>query len=140
MNSSPRGLEGVVAVRTRLSQVDGQRGVLIIIGYPIEELAGKVAFEDAAYLLWNGRLPNRSEAEAMHHEIAALRPIPDMTMALVIEAAKRGVPAMDALRMACSTLSLDVRNTIAHDADVSSAKMLVARPLSSVQPRSDAAG
>src|SRR6185503_5642866 len=129
MSSPPRGLEGVVAVRTRLSQVDGQRGVLIISGYPVEELAGKVAFEDAAYLLWNGRLPNPSEAEGMRREIAALRPIPATTMALVVEAAKRGVPAMDALRMACSTLSLDVRDAgaIAHDADVASAKMLVAR-------------
>jgi citrate synthase len=110
MSSPPRGLEGVVAVRTRLSQVDGKRGVLIVSGYPVEELAGKVTFEDAAYLLWNGRLPNRSEAEVVHHEIAALRPIPDITVALVVEAAKRGVPAMDALRMACSTLSLDFRD------------------------------
>jgi len=129
MSSPPRGLEGVVAVRTRLSQVDGKRGVLIVSGYPVEELAGKVTFEDAAYLLWNGRLPNRSEAEVVHHEIAALRPIPDITVALVVEAAKRGVPAMDALRMACSTLSLDFRDAdvIAHDADMASAKMLLAR-------------
>jgi citrate synthase len=129
MHSQSRGLEGVVAVRTRLSQVDGQRGVLIISGYPVEELAGKVAFEDAAYLLWNGRLPNASEAEATRHEIAALRSIPEMTMTLVIEAAKRGVPAMDALRMACSTLSLDVgdADAIAHAVDVARAKMLLAR-------------
>jgi citrate synthase len=46
--SSPiRGLDGVVAVRTQLSQVDGQRGVLIIRGFPVEELAGKVTFEEA---------------------------------------------------------------------------------------------
>src|SRR4030095_11268420 len=50
------------------------------------------------------------------------------TRALVAEAATRGVPAMDALRMGCSTLSLDMRdaNAIAHDADVATAKMLVA--------------
>src|SRR5678815_5854805 len=129
MSSAIRGLDGVVAVRTQLSHVDGQRGVLIIRGYPVEELAGKVTFEEAAYLLWNGRLPDPSEADALCREIAALRPIPPMTMALVVEAAKRGVPAMDGLRMACSTMSLDVRdaNAIAHDADVASAKMLVAR-------------
>jgi citrate synthase len=52
-----------------------------------------------------------------------------MTMTLVIEAAKRGVPAMDALRMACSTLSLDVgdADAIAHAVDVARAKMLLAR-------------
>src|SRR6185369_16648718 len=80
-------------------------------------------------LLWNGRLPARAEADVLGREIAALRPIPQKTMALVVEAAKRGVPAMDVLRMACSTFSLDVRdaNAIGHDADVGSAKMLVAR-------------
>jgi citrate synthase len=129
MSSPIRGLDGVVAVRTQLSHVDGQRGALIVRGYPVEELAGKVTFEEAAYLLWNGRLPDRPEADALYREIAALRPIPQVTMALVVEAAKRGVPAMDVLRIACATLSLDVgdANAIAHDADVASAKMLVAR-------------
>src|SRR6476646_10504967 len=110
MSSLVRGLDGVVAVRTQLSLVDGQRGVLIIRGYPVEELAGTVTFEEAAYLLWNGRLPDRSEADALDREIAALRPIPPM-------------------RMACSTFSLDVTdaNAINHDADVANAKMLVAR-------------
>jgi citrate synthase len=129
MSSPVRGLDGVVAVRTQLSDIDGQRGVLIIRGYPLEDLAGKVTFEEAAFLLWNGRLPHSSEADALQREIAALRPIPQITMALVVEAARRGVPAMDALRMACSTLSLDLpdANAIAHEADVASAKMLVAR-------------
>ena len=36
------GLEGVVATETKLSMVDGQNGVLIIGGYPIEEIASKV--------------------------------------------------------------------------------------------------
>jgi citrate synthase len=129
MSTPLRGLEGVVAVRTRLSQVDGQRGVLIISGYPVEELAGKVTFEEVAYLLWNGRLPDRVEAEAFHREIAALRDIPESTLAVVVDAAKRRVPAMDVLRMACSTLSMDVghADAIAHQTDMATAKMLVAR-------------
>jgi citrate synthase len=129
MTSQPRGLDGVVAVQTRLSLVDGQRGVLIISGYPLAELAGKVRFEEAAYLLWNGRLPDASEAEAMRREMAALRAIPETTLALVVEAAKRRVPAMDALRMACSTLSLDVGDAddISPAADLALARMLVAR-------------
>lgn len=49
-----RGLDGVVAVETRLSQVDGQNGVLIIGGYELEELAGRITFEEAAHLLWTG--------------------------------------------------------------------------------------
>jgi citrate synthase len=127
--SSSRGLDGVVAVQTRLSHVDGQNGLLIIGGYELKSLAGKVTFEEAAHLLWTGHLPTSLEAEALSSEIAALRPIPESAMAVVCEAAKRGAPPIDALRMACSTLSLDVRcpNSISHDADVANAKMLVAR-------------
>jgi len=127
--SAPRGLDGVVAVQTRLSHVDGENGILIIGGHELEGLAGKVTFEAAAHLLWTGRLPTPGEAEALSCEIAALRPIPEPAMAVVREAAARAAPPIDALRMACSTLSLDLRNPgdISHDADVANAKMLVAR-------------
>src|SRR4029077_19379512 len=50
----PRGLAGVVAARTRLSHVEGQAGELIIGGYELKELAGRVSFEEAAHLLWRG--------------------------------------------------------------------------------------
>jgi citrate synthase len=60
-----RGLDGVVAVQTRLSQVDGQNGVLIIGRYKVEEFAGRVTFEDAAHLLWTGDLPTAAEAESL---------------------------------------------------------------------------
>lgn len=48
------GLEGVVAAHTVLSDVDGQAGRLIIRGLPVEALAGRVSFEDAARLLFGG--------------------------------------------------------------------------------------
>ena len=126
---APRGLDGVIAVRTRLSHVDGQNGVLIIGGYQLEELAGRVSFEEAAHLLWTGRLPTTAEADALFNEMTVLRPIPESAMAVVYEAAKKGAPPIDALRMACSTLSLDRGSTsdISHDSDLSNAKMLVAR-------------
>jgi citrate synthase len=120
---------GSAELQTRLSHVDGQNGILIIGGYDLEQLAGQVTFEEAAHLLWTGRLPSPSEAEALSREMAALQAIPDSTMAIVREAASRGAPPIDALRMATSTLSLDLRspNDISHDADVAGAKMLVAR-------------
>lgn len=126
---SVRGLDGVVAVQTRLSHVDGQNGILIIGGYELAELAGKVTFEEAAHLLWTGRLPTRAEAETLTREIAAHRAIPEMAMSIVREAARRKAPPIDALRMACSTLSLDTRdpNAISPEADLAAAKMLVAR-------------
>jgi len=127
--AKPRGLDGVVAAQTRLSNVDGQNGVLIIGGYELKELAGKVSFEEAAYLLWKGRLPSADEREDLTRAIAAQRALPETTMDLVREAAKKGAPPIDTLRMACAALSLDLRspNDISPGADFDNAKMLVAR-------------
>ena len=49
-----KGLAGVVATGTARSDVLGLEGKLIYRGYDIDELAGKVTFEEAAYLLWEG--------------------------------------------------------------------------------------
>jgi len=48
------GLEGVIAARTVLSDVDGARGRLVIRGYAVEDLAGRTRYEDAAHLLFDG--------------------------------------------------------------------------------------
>jgi citrate synthase len=46
------GLEGVVVAETRLSDVDGERGKLVVAGQDVEDLAGKASFEEVAALLW----------------------------------------------------------------------------------------
>jgi len=127
--SAPRGLDGVVAAQTKLSHVDGQNGVLIIGGYELKELAGKVTFEEAAHLLWKGKLPSADEHRALTSEIAALRALPEAAMAIVREAARKQAPPIDTLRMACATLSLDLDkpNDITPEADFANARMLVAR-------------
>lgn len=48
------GLDDVVAAETVLSEVDGQAGRLIIRGRSLDELAGRVRYEDVAHLLWGG--------------------------------------------------------------------------------------
>jgi citrate synthase len=123
----PRGLDGVVAAQTRLSHVDGLAGQLIIGGYELSELAGRVSFEEAAHLLWQGALPTPREADALRKEIAALRSLPDEALRVVRAAAT--APPIDALRMACATLSLDLDrpDDIAPVADMAAAKMLTAR-------------
>jgi citrate synthase len=129
MTVTRSGLDGVIAVRTQLSHVDGQKGRLVIRGYELDELAGRVTFEAAAQLLWTGHLPTPAEAEAFTGTLAARRSIPANTMAIVCEAARAGAPPIDALRMACSTLSLDAESSsdISRDADVCNATMLLAR-------------
>ena len=125
--SAARGLDGVVAARTRLSHVDGDRGELIIGGYELKELAGRVSFEAAAHLLWRGTLPTRDELERLRREFAALRALPGQTLEVVRAAAK--VPPIDALRMGCATLSLDLADPddISPTADLEAAKRLTAR-------------
>ena len=61
----PEGLEGVVAASTALSHVFGEEGKLVYRGYDIHELAGKASFEEVAFLLWNGHLPNRAELDGL---------------------------------------------------------------------------
>ena len=124
---TPRGLDGVVAAQTRLSHVDGQAGKLIIGGYELSELAGRVSFEAAAHLLWRGRLPSPDELTSLRREIAGLRALPDETMHVLKAAAQ--TPPIDALRMACATLSLDLHNPdgITAEDDLQAAKRLTAR-------------
>ena len=122
--ATPRGLDGVVAAQTRLSHVDGQAGELIIGGYQLKELA---AFEAAAHLLWRGALPSGDELATLRKEIAELRALPEETMRVVRAAAR--TPPIDALRMACATLSLDLAHPddISPAADMAAAKLLTAR-------------
>ena len=124
---TPRGLDGVVAARTRLSHVDGTGGQLVIGGYELKELAGRVSFEEAAYLLWRGTLPGRDELGMLNREMAIARKLPPQTMA-VLRTAVAAAP-IDALRMACATLSLDQADPsdISPPADLAAAKMLTAR-------------
>ena len=124
---APRGLDGVVAASTRLSHVDGQAGQLIIGGYELKELAGRVSFDEAAHLLWRGHLPGPDELAMMQHEMATLRRLPSETMS-VVRAGAKAAP-IDVLRMACATLSLDLPNPddISPAADLGAAKMLTAR-------------
>ena len=106
MTTIARGLRGVVLTETRLSMIDGEAGKLVIGGFPVEELAPNATFEEALYLLWHDRLPNERELATLRAEMAANRDLPEVTLTVLREAAKRKLPPMDALRMGADTLSL----------------------------------
>ncbi len=68
------GLEGVVAAETAVSEVDGANGRLIYRGgYLIEDLVPVVSYEEAAYLLWHGELPNEGALDALREQMAGAR-------------------------------------------------------------------
>src|SRR5690348_9165468 len=95
------GLEGVVAASTRLSHVDGERGELIIAGYPLAELAANATFEEASWILWHERRPSPPELTAFRRELAGA------ALALVRECAAARIDTMDALRIVAGTVSLE---------------------------------
>jgi len=71
--ASPRGLEGVIAASTAICKVEDNS--LIYRGYPIEELATKAEYEEVAYLLLNGELPNKIQLRDFKAELAKHRPL-----------------------------------------------------------------
>src|SRR5712692_8081058 len=106
MDDMREGLEDVVAASTRLSHVDGEAGRLTIAGYAVEDLAPYASFEEVAYLLLHGRLPEPTERVRFMQDLAGRRGLSRAAIAIVHEAAAAKVPPMDALRMAVPVLSL----------------------------------
>jgi citrate synthase len=103
--TASRGLEGVVANSTRLSDVIGDKGQLIYCGYDINELAGKVSYEEVVYLLWNNKLPNREELERCTGTLRGQRELPQGVVEFLKSAPKDAAP-MDVIRTAVSMLGL----------------------------------
>ena len=95
------GLEGVIAGETAISTIAGG---LQYRGYSIEDLAEHATFEDVAYLLLHGELPNAKESAAFRERLNASAKAP---AALVDFLGKipAGVPMMDILRTGASALA-----------------------------------
>src|SRR5688500_7472615 len=104
--SVAHGLEGVVAAETRLSMVDGARGELVIAGFPVAELAQNATFEETAFLLWEGDLPDAAQAAGFRADLAARRALSEEALRLLEACARQGTDAMDALRIAIGAVSI----------------------------------
>ena len=95
------GLEGVIAGETAISTVEGG---LRYRGYPVTELAEKTGFDEVAYLLLHGELPNAAQLADFGKRIAAARQLPESLPAL-LKALPRSTSPMDVLRTAVSVLA-----------------------------------
>src|SRR3954467_1928878 len=98
-----KGLEGIVAANTRLSDVKGEIGELIYAGYNINELAGKVSFEEVVHLLHENRLPNAAELAALKKTLAGNRQLPAGVID-ILRALPKETPPMHAIRTGISAL------------------------------------
>jgi citrate synthase len=105
MSEKVEGLRGVIANDSKLSLVDGDGGRLVYRGYPIEELAEKVSFEEAAYLLWHGYLPTRVELADLKASFRLTRPLEEPMKRIMLTLPKGALP-MSLLRTALSAAGL----------------------------------
>jgi len=106
MSSAARpsgGLRNVAVSESRLSSIDGERGILAYRGIDIHDLARYSGFEETSFLLHEGRLPRRSELEAYRSALAAERVVPDSAFG-VVRALPRSAHPMTSLRTAVSAL------------------------------------
>lgn len=100
-----KGLEGVVAAETAVSDIDGQKGVLYYVGYDIHDLAPNASFEEITYLLHNLELPNSSQLDEITQQIAAEREPNQLVVDLLPQLAQDSSP-MSMLRSAVSASSV----------------------------------
>jgi citrate synthase len=105
MSQFAKGLEGVIANESRLGDVRGQEGQLIYCGYEINELAGKVSFEEVIFLLWNNRLPKQAELAELKLQLAEERQLPAQVIEFIKTTPRTALP-IDVLRTAISMLGL----------------------------------
>jgi citrate synthase len=99
-----KGLDGIVAVQTEISSVDGPNSTLLYRGINIHELAQQASYEEVAHLLLNGHLPSRTELTDFNARLIANRWLPAPVYDL-LKALPRDTVPMEALRVAVSSLS-----------------------------------
>ena len=107
------GLRGITIASTKISQVDGAAGKLVYRGYLAKDLAGKVSFEEVAYLLLYEKLPDEEELKEFSSILAKERDIPQQLVSTMQNSPKNALP-MDVLQSAVSVLAQ-------HDPDIRSA-------------------
>lgn len=98
-----KGLDGVVVDTTAVSMVNPETNSLTYRGYPVQELAANCSFEQVAYLIWHGELPDTEQLASFVAEERALRPLPDALVDVLLSLPSTCHP-MDVLRTGLSYL------------------------------------
>jgi len=101
-----KGLAGVVVDTTAVSEVIPELSALTYRGYPVDQLARECSFEEVAFLLWNGELPNRKELAAFRRAERKEREL-SPRMLKVIAAFPKSAHPMDTIRTAVSMLGTE---------------------------------
>jgi citrate synthase len=99
------GLRGVTVADTKISYIDGEKGILIYRGYRIEELAERSTFMETAFLLLNGHLPTENETERFERQVVQSRDVPGFILES-LEKFPRQADPMDVLQACVPMLAV----------------------------------
>lgn len=127
MKEIKKGLEDVIALETRISYIDGIKGILEYRGINIKDLS-KYNYDRVSYLLIYGKMPDEKELNNFSKKLQEERVIDDGTI-MVLSTCNFNIEAMDALRTAVSYIShcdLDLNDNSA-EANIRKATKLIAK-------------
>lgn len=105
MTDYAKGLEGVIANESALSNVEGAEGRLTYLGHSIDDLVANCCYEEIVFLLYKGRLPKQAELDALQKRLRSDRNLPQGVLDF-LKAAPKDASPMDVLRTGVSMLGL----------------------------------
>jgi citrate synthase len=97
------GLQDIIVAQSSICYIDGKRGQLVYRGYDIDDLAENSSFEEVAYLLWNGDLPNKAQLDDLHRRLNEALALPDEVLT-ALKTLPREAHPMRVLEVAVATL------------------------------------
>ncbi len=126
-NKTAGGLAGIVAGETAISTV-GKTGVgLTYRGYDIQDLAQYASFEEVAYLLLYGKLPDQEELTTYQQRLISLRAL-SSGLKSILEHLDGQAHPMDILRTGCSALGVLEPESATHDQYAVANRLLASFP------------
>ena len=105
-----KGLLGIVVDETTISQVMPEINSLTYRGYTVQELSDKCSFEEVAYLVLNGELPNKKQLKKFIKEEKSNRKLSKQILKAIQKMPKKAHP-MDVIRTAVSLMALEDKET-----------------------------
>lgn len=125
--STESGLAGVVAGQSAVSMVDKEGMGLHYRGYSVNDLAEYATFEEVAYLLIHGKLPNQTELANYQKKLVKLRKLPS-GLKNILENIPKDAHPMDVLRTGCSALGTIEQETSKNDAPEIADRLIASFP------------
>ena len=127
MSNKTGGLAGIVVGDTAISAVGADGLDLKYRGYSIQDLAARSTFEEVAYLLIYGELPNTQQLQAYKQKLIKLRELPS-AVAKALELLPLNTNPMDVLRTGCSVLGCLEQETSPQDSQSIADRLIACVP------------